>query len=184
MEQTKTNFSTRDLCMIALFTALICVLSQISIPTPSGIPFTLQTFIVPLAGVILGARRGAIAAGLYVLMGAIGLPVFAGGMSGLSVVAGVTGGFLLGFPVMALCAGLGASKNNVLLLVLGLIVGIIADYAIGCMQFMFVTQGTLVTALTVAVLPYIPLQCVKAALVVAIGYPCKQRLVKAGVVLS
>ena len=74
----KTNRSTlyvQDICHIALFTALIAVLAQISIPLPGGVPLTLQTFAVPLAGLVLGCRRGTLATAVYVLLGAVGVPV-------------------------------------------------------------------------------------------------------------
>ncbi len=77
---TDNNSSSyiRDICYIALFTALIAVLAQISIPLPGGVPLTLQTFAVPLAGLVLGSKRGTIATAVYVLLGAVGVPVFAG----------------------------------------------------------------------------------------------------------
>ena len=95
MQNRKSSLSVTDLCYIALFTALIAVLAQISIPLPGGVPLTLQTLAVPLAGIVLGPRRGTFSTLLYVLLGAIGIPVFANFTGGLGIVLGVTGGFII-----------------------------------------------------------------------------------------
>lgn len=95
-----------DIALIAAFTAIIaaCALAP-ALPTPGPVPITLQTFGVLLAGAVLGARRGFLAAGLYVLLGAVGLPIFSGGAAGLGVLAGPSGGYLIGFPVGAALCG-------------------------------------------------------------------------------
>jgi biotin transport system substrate-specific component len=97
------NLSTLIFC--ALMTACACVLSQIVIPTPFGVPLTLQTFIFALTGFVLGARFGISVSLLYIIMGAIGLPVFSGFRGGIGCIFGdLTGGFLIGFiPLTALC---------------------------------------------------------------------------------
>ena len=73
----KTNFKTLDLCMIGVVTAVIVIMAQISIPMPLGVPMTMQTFAITLAGIILGSKKGAVASLIYVLLGAVGVPVFA-----------------------------------------------------------------------------------------------------------
>lgn len=95
-----------DIALIAAFTAIIaaCALAP-ALPTPGPVPITLQTFGVLLAGAVLGARRGFLAAGLYVLLGAVGLPIFSGGAAGLGVLAGPSGGYLIGFPLGAALCG-------------------------------------------------------------------------------
>lgn len=179
----QNKLSLRDLCLIALFTGIISIFSQISIPLPSGIPMTLQTFIIQLAGVILGAKRGATATLVYVLLGAIGLPVYAGGVAGFGTLFGVTGGFLWAFPIMALLAGYGAEKGTLPWLITGLIAGVAVDYAVGALQFMLVSGSTLKYALLVAVVPYLPLQAVKTVLVAVTGLPSRRLLIKSGVAL-
>ena len=79
----KTNFKTLDLCMIGVVTAVIVIMAQISIPMPLGVPMTMQTFAITLAGIILGSKKGAVASLIYVLLGAVGVPVFAN-FSGVS----------------------------------------------------------------------------------------------------
>lgn len=70
----KTNFKTLDLCMIGVVTAVIVIMAQISIPMPLGVPMTMQTFAITLAGIILGSKKGAVASLIYVLLGAVGVP--------------------------------------------------------------------------------------------------------------
>ena len=106
------SISVRELCGISIFTAVIAVCAQVVIPMPYGVPMTLQTFAVPLAGVILGTKNGALSALIYVLLGITGLPVFAGFTGGIGIVFGRTGGFILSFPLMALTAGIGAKNNT------------------------------------------------------------------------
>ncbi|MDY5627951.1 MAG: biotin transporter BioY, partial [Clostridia bacterium] len=84
MKETKT----KDIIFIGLFAAILCVCAQISIPTPFGIPFTLQTFAVALCGYILGAKKGALTVLVYILLGTVGLPVFSGFGAGFSKIFG------------------------------------------------------------------------------------------------
>ncbi|MGG7519503.1 biotin transporter BioY [Allorhizobium undicola] len=103
---------TRDLVLIALFAAIIAALGLVpAIPLAFiPVPITAQTLGVMLAGVVLGARRGGLAGGLFLLLVAIGLPVLPGGRGGLSVFFGPTGGFLLSWPFGAFVTGLMAER--------------------------------------------------------------------------
>lgn len=101
----RTN-ATTDLALIASFAALIAACALLpAIPIGGLVPITLQTFGVILAGAVLGARRGALAALLYLALGAIGLPVFSGGSAGLAPFAGPTVGYLVAFPFAAFMTG-------------------------------------------------------------------------------
>ena len=93
-----------DLALIATFAALIVAASVLAIPI-GAVPITLQTFAVLLAGAVLGANRGLLAVLLYLAIGAIGLPVFAGGSAGLAPFAGPTVGYLIGMPLAAWLTG-------------------------------------------------------------------------------
>jgi biotin transport system substrate-specific component len=99
--------ATRDLALVAAFAALISASAYIgAIPVGNaGVPITLQTFAVMLAGCILGPVRGFAAAALYLALGAVGLPVFAEHSAGVGVFAGPSGGYLLAFPVAAAVGG-------------------------------------------------------------------------------
>ena len=93
----KQKFSVRDMVLIALFAALTSIMAYISIPMPGGLPpVTGQSFAVMLAGLLLGARKGAMSQIIYILLGVAGLPVFAGATAGVGVLAGFTGGFQIG----------------------------------------------------------------------------------------
>ena len=99
--------TTTDVALVATFAAFIAVAALLPSITVAGmaVPITLQTFAVLLAGVVLGARRGALAVGLYLAVGLAGLPVFAQGTGGLAVVAGPSFGYLIAFPLAAALAG-------------------------------------------------------------------------------
>jgi biotin transport system substrate-specific component len=106
--------STTDLALVATFAALIAVCS-VSAALPfgvNGVPVTLQLFGVFLAGAVLGARRGFLAVLLYLVVGAAGLPIFAGGTSGVAPFTGVTGGYLFAFPFAALIVGLAVERAH------------------------------------------------------------------------
>ncbi len=180
---TTTNRSVlyvKDICYIALFTALIAILAQISIPLPGGVPLTLQTFAVPLAGLVLGSKRGTIATVVYVLLGAVGVPVFANFTGGLGIVLGMTGGFIVSFPLMALLAGFGVKKTvKSPLLWLWLVLGAVVNYAVGTVWFIVVAKSNLATALTACVVPFIPTAILKIILAGFFGTMLRGVLIKA-----
>lgn len=168
---------TKRMTTIALCTAVVIVLSQLSIPMPYGVPMTLQTFAIPLVGVILGKRDGLIVGALYLLLGLIGLPVFAGMSGGAISFVGPTGGFLISFPLMAYLAGWGSDKNKTSYLYAGLILGAVANYAIGMFFFSFVTSSGLTTAFMACVAPFIPTSILKIVSVAFIGKKLKEIVV-------
>lgn len=96
---------TKDLAATGLMAALMAVCAWISVPT--AVPFTLQTFAIFLAVGVLGGKLGSLAVGVYLLLGAVGLPVYSGFRGGLGALAGTTGGYLVGFLLMALVMWLG-----------------------------------------------------------------------------
>ena len=109
-----------DLARAGLFAALIAVCTWITVPLPTGVPLTLQTFAVALAGFLLGPVYGILAVGAYLLLGAAGLPVFSGFAGGVGRFFGPAGGFLWGFPLLAGGCGLGREKPFFLRLLPGL----------------------------------------------------------------
>ena len=179
--RTSGKIQVKDICLIGMFTALIVVCSQLSIPMPAGVPMTLQTFIIPLAGIVLGAKRGTIATCIYLLLGAVGLPVFAGFSGGFGILFGITGGFLLSFPLMALCAGLGSRHDNKVKTAVGLIIGAVLNYLVGMIMFAALTDSSMGYAFTACVLPFIPTAIIKIVLAEIIGLQMKKLLRRAGV---
>lgn len=141
-------------------TALTVILSQIAVPTPFGIPLTLQTLAVCLCGFVLGVRYGTASMILYVLMGAIGLPVFFGFHGGIScIIAEPTGGFLIGFiPLAALCGvkkHLFYAKNGRIFAILLGILGVIICHVCGALLYSTVTHIPLLASIAVVSLPFI-----------------------------
>ncbi len=135
MEKTRQKIGTKDMVYIAIFAALMAVCSWISIPMV--IPFTLQTFGVFMAVGLLGGKRGTLAVLVYILLGAVGLPVFAGFAGGPGVLFGLTGGYIFGFLFSALAMWAMEKlpgKRNVIRL-LSMIVGLIICYAVGTAWF-------------------------------------------------
>lgn len=145
--------NTRRLAFVALFSSLLGILSQISLPLPGGIPLTLQTFAVALCGCVLGPGKGTLSVLIWLLMGSVGLPFFSGFQSGFSVLFGPSGGFLMGFLFLALFCGVGASKGLVPYWGIAS-VGLLLCHLCGVAWFSFVTkQGFLLGGMT-ASFPY------------------------------
>lgn len=151
----KRSVTVRTLTMCAIFTAVTVVLSQIAIPMPSGVPITLQTLAIALCGYTLGARRGAAAVGIYLLLGLIGIPVFSGFSGGAAKLVSYTGGFLIGFlPFAALCGLPEKDMRAWVRLPLGL-VGLAVCHLLGAAQFAVLTKQSLGAALLVVSVPYL-----------------------------
>lgn len=151
----KLENRTQKIVLTGVLTALLCVLSIVSIPLPSGVPITLQTFAVALCGFVLGPVYGPVAVLAYLILGAVGLPVFAGMNSGLGVLAGVTGGYLWGFLPMALLCGLGARRENRALgIVLG-VAGLACCHLCGSVWFALFTHRGPLEAFLLASAPYL-----------------------------
>jgi biotin transport system substrate-specific component len=170
------KLSVRDLCHIALFVAVISVCAQIQIPMPLGMPLTLQTFAIMLAGIVLGAKKGMIASFAYVLLGAFGVPVFSAFTGGLGIIFGRTGGFILSFPLLALAAGIGAKKDNWLWMALWLLIGATINFTSGVLMFSAVMEMSLSASFGFAAAPFIPTELVKIALLVVFGSKIKKRI--------
>lgn len=176
----KQNLSTKDLCMISLWTAIIAVMAQIAIPMPMGVPMTMQTFAITLAAIILGAKKGAIATGIYVILGAIGIPVFANFTGGLHIVAGATGGFIISFPVMAFIIGWGVEYKEKIkgIFIATIIIGTIVNYVIGVLGFCLITGSSVMTGITACVVPFIPTAIIKGVAGGILGIKMRDRMVK------
>ena len=174
----KKPLTIRELCSIGLFVAIIAVCAQIIIPMPNGVPMTLQTFAIPLAGAVLGIKNGTIAALVYVLVGMTGVPVFAGFMGGIGMLFGRTGGFILAFPIIALTAGIGAKKESRPWLAVWLVIGALILYTSGMLMFSFVTSSTIAVSFALVVTPFILAEIIKITMVIILGKPLKHALEK------
>lgn len=133
-----TQLSVRDLCGCALGAALLAICAWISIP--ATVSFTLQTFGVCLLAGLLGAKRGTLSVLVYLLLGAVGVPVFTGFQGGLGALLGVTGGYLIGFLFTALTVGLLTRTfgKRLPVLILSMAAGVLLCYAFGSAWFYLV----------------------------------------------
>ena len=176
------KLSISEMCQIGSFVAIIIVCAQISIPMPYGVPMTLQTFAILLAGMVLGPKKGTIAALVYVLLGAIGVPVFTAFAGGLGIIFGRTGGFILAFPFVALAAGIGGRRKNIFWLILWLVIGTIILFIGGMLMFSFVTSSSLMVSFTLVVVPFIPTEIIKIVMVIVLGKVIKKALNRSGII--
>lgn len=174
--QTEKNQrgKTYDMVYIAVFAVLMAICSWISIPTT--VPFTLQTFAVFLAVGVLGGRRGSMAVLIYILLGAVGIPVFAGFAGGISVILGSTGGYIIGFIFSALIMwGMEALLGKkTWVLAVSMALGLIVCYAVGTLWFMVVyarNSGAvgIGTVLGWCVIPFILPDIIKIVLALALS---------------
>lgn len=162
MEKSKS----KKIVFSALLTALLILCSWISIP--ASVPFTMQTFAVAFIAAILGAKRGALAITTYILLGVIGLPVFAGFRSGASVILGATGGYTLGFIPFCIVTGILCRKfkESYFALLLSMVAGLLSCYIFGTLWYSFIyLSGTNIwTAMAVCVFPFIIPDFIKLSL--------------------
>lgn len=153
---------TKTITTSALFVAVMAICSWISIPIPgTAVPINLGTFGVIMTGYILGKKNGVISVLIFLLLGAIGLPVFHGFTGGLGILTGPTGGFLIGYIALAFCSGMSndlnakSSINKQVSYILCVLLGEIILYSAGVMYFMTLTKASLATALLACVLPFL-----------------------------
>lgn len=171
------NLSTRTLILCAIFAALTAVFSQIAIPLPM-VPINLAMLAVFIAGGVLGPWAGALSQVVYVLLGAIGLPVFSQFTGGLSIIVGPTGGYIAGYVVAALITGFTVQKwCKPLPLALGMVAGLAACYTLGTAWFMVVTGSALGVALLTCVVPFLIGDAIKIAIAAALSPRLRRELV-------
>lgn len=170
--RSKSHKLLMDSIYVAMFAAVIAVCSQIQLPL-GPVPFTLQTLGVFTAAGMLGTKRGVLSTLIYILIGAVGIPVFAGFSGGLGCITGPTGGYIIGFLLTALAVGLMTklAGRKVWSLVVGMVAGLVLCYAFGTAWFIFVNgqNGTamdLATALGYCVIPFLIPDAAKIAVAV------------------
>ncbi len=178
-EVTKSKITTKELVFTALMAVIIAVCSWISIPTT--VPFTLQTFGVFMAVGLLGGKKGTISVLVYILLGAVGVPVFAGFSGGIGVLFGTTGGYIVGFLLSGLVywAMTAAFGEKLPIMIIAMVLGLIVCYAFGTAWFMIVyAKNTapigLMTALGWCVFPFIIPDCIKIALAIVLTKQLKK----------
>jgi biotin transport system substrate-specific component len=167
----RLNVRARHLALILLGTLLISLSAQVAIPVPgSPVPITGQTFGVLLTGGALGFRRGIASTLLYLLIGAVGLPVFQHGHSGVAEILGASGGYLIGFVLAAAAVGRLAElgwDRNLIGAVGAMLIGSVLIYAVGLPWLADVAHFDLQTTLDKGLYPFIPGDILKLALAAA-----------------
>ena len=171
--QNNKKLSLKDMLYIAICSALIAVCACISIPMT--VPVTLQTFAVFVTVGLLGTRRGLAAIAVYILLGAVGLPVFSGFRGGIGMLAGATGGYIMGFLLLALVMGwiLKKGGKGVWNMALAMAAGLLVCYAAGTAWFVYAYTGPqgkvdVMTALSWCVVPFLLPDAAKIALALLI----------------
>ncbi len=172
---------TKDITYIALMIGVISICSWISIPTV--VPFTLQTFAVFASVLLLGGKRGTVAIIAYILLGLAGAPVFSNMTGGIAGLAGLTGGYIIGFVFVGLIYWLFESllPKKLWWQITALVLGLIVCYAFGTAWFIVVYGQkfgaiSLASALTMCVIPFIPVDLVKLAAAVLLTKAVERRI--------
>lgn len=175
----KTNIYEMTIC--ALFAAIMCIFGPMSVPI-GPIPVSLTNLVIYIAIYILGTRGTTISYLVYLLLGAVGLPVFSGYSGGIGKLTGPTGGYLIGFILMILISGLALKLSNAkpILTAIGMVVGTAVAYAFGTVWFMIVASYKLKEALSVCVFPFIPFDLGKIVIATILGKAVRVALIKAG----
>lgn len=144
----------KRLILSALFTSIICVFSQIAIPTPT-LPITLQTFAVCLCGYLLGSTLALFSILCYILLGAVGLPVFYGFNGGAQHLFSLSGGFIFGFLAIAFFCGISIKVKSFPVKILLGIIGVLICHLIGVLQFYVISSNSFFTSFIIASAPYL-----------------------------
>ena len=177
-KHTSRGFDVRRLALIAVMAAVICVLSPLAIPLSGGVPISLATLAVMLAGAVLGPVDGMLATLVFLALGMVGVPVFSAYQAGIGVLFGKTGGFILGYIPLALCSGLFLGKQplhrkpsfkELLPAIGGMVLGTVILYAFGTAWFLGLAHARRRLARTACVLPFLPGDALRMVVVCALA---------------
>ena len=173
------NTASRTYAMtsIALMAAVTCIVGPFSIPI-GPVPISLTVLAILLGVYVLGTKKGTISCLLYLLIGAVGLPVFSGFAGGFGKLAGPTGGYLVGYVFMALIAGFFIFRfyDKIVLQFLGMLLGLAVLYAFGTAWLAFSAGMTFGQALAVGVIPFIAFDIAKIIIAIILGRAIRKRL--------
>lgn len=176
----KAVFSTKEIVMVGLCAAIMCIAGPFSVPIPiSPVPISLTPLVVFLAAYILPPKLCTLSTAVYLMLGTVGLPVFSGFTGGVGKIAGPTGGYLIGFLLTAfICSLFNHSFNKNIISLLGMICGAAAYYIFGTVWFTIQQGVSFQAAFTACVLPYLLGDGLKIAAALIIGSKLKHLSVK------
>ena len=166
------KLETRQMTLIGLMSALMCVAGPLSVPLPfTPVPISLTNLIIYLTAFVLGCKSGTVSYVIYLLLGTAGLPVLSGFTGGLSKLAGPTGGYLIGFILTAAVCGFAAdhSGGKRTIQFAGMVIGTLSAYLFGTVWLCLQMNLTPLQGLMAGVIPYLPGDLVKMILAAAIG---------------
>ncbi|MEO9257477.1 MAG: biotin transporter BioY [Crocinitomicaceae bacterium] len=186
MAQDQSREKLRMMIVTALFAAIIAVLAQVAIPMPLGVPITGQTLAIGLAATILGMRHGTMSTILYLIIGAIGVPVFAQFSGGLGVIFGPTGGFLIGFIPTTLFMGYFLEKTSFTLkyALIANIIGMFITLFFGTIWLKFVANLSWPVAFAGGFTPFLIGGFIKAFIAAYVGIIVRERLKSAKLLVT
>lgn len=171
----------KQMALLGLMTAILCMIAPFSVPIPGNlVPISMGTFGVYLISSLIGRKKGVLCVFLYLMLGMVGIPVFAGWSGGFHKLAGPTGGYLIGYLFIAFFTGLAAERfqKKISLYSLGMVIGTIICYAFGTIWLSIQNATGIFETFSVAVLPFLPGDLIKIIAVVLILYPLKKSVRK------
>ena len=173
------KLTTYQMAVTAVMAAVLCVLGPLTVPI-GAVPISLANFVICLTAWLLGPKFGTLSVVLYLALGTIGIPVFSGYGAGIAKLAGPTGGYLVGYLLLAFIGGMfiEKSKGNPVISAVGLVLGDAACYVLGTIWFMVLTGLDLPTSLTYCVIPYLPGDVIKIALASLLTIQLDKRMPK------
>lgn len=179
------RISTRDLALAGMIAAILTIISQISIPMPTGVPITIQVFGIALVSVVFGWRLGLLGTLSYILLGAVGLPIFANFRGGFSVLVDFTGGYIWSWPLMSVLCGLrfktASRQMGAVLSYLFPLIGLAVNEAAGGLQWAFLAGDMSVGGVFVySITAFVPKDIVLTILAVVLGTQMRRLLIRAG----
>lgn len=177
--QKGQRISTKTMALIAVMTAVTCVLAPLSIPI-GPVPISLTNLAIYFGLYILGVKQETLSYIVYLLIGFVGLPVFSGFTGGAGKLFGPTGGYLIGFIPMAIVAGIMIERfdGKIFPSVVGMIIGTAICYAFGTIWFCIQADYKLVPALSLCVIPFLPGDAIKIAIAAFVGPQLQRQLRK------
>ena len=170
--QTLRTTNTYAMAVTALMTAVTCILAPLSIPLPfSPVPISLTNLVIFISVFILGMKDATISFLIYLLLGTVGLPVFSSFRAGLSVLAGPTGGYLIGFIFLALIQGFAMKyfDRKLIPTIIGMLIGMAVCYIFGTVWLAKLMSLSFKEGLFMGVIPYLPGDAVKIIIAVIVG---------------
>lgn len=176
MNKGKAGISVKEMTIMGALLAFVCVLSSLPLGVNIlGVAATLQTFAIAFAGFVLGAKKGAALAALYVVIGLI-LPVYSNMTSGFGVLLGPTGGYLFGFILMAFICGITVQAEHYLIKAFLAIAGVLVCHVVGLVQFVMIAGMDVTGSILAVTLPYLPKDFMMTVLAWMVAKPVRKSI--------